>query len=562
MTEEERRAEEEAAAAEANIPEQQSPLDQFQQSNRTPPQEGQTPGQPVPPPPPPDAPEAAPMPQPYQGQAFPGLPVLIDRGQGPGGADQYTYNGAIQPTEQAAMQARAADAANPQSQAAYAQAQAQRPQPQPGDATSPEMTSIQLRAELDRHTLSRADQLELTQLQNGIARVQADAREGRVPTAQAIQIQRQLQERLRPKMITMEAANGIKRSLEIAKLNEDVMHQTMRRTQQQAYWNANPAGSSTPITDPQGRVIGQTRHGLDGHDRDIMYPREPAAPHAPTPHPVITGQSILGRQHGAGTSGSSGASGTPALPGAAQETPATPAQMEATGAHAVVANNIAAQHQGEFDRLQPNGPPVFDPLPQGVSIENAPWTLVGQQKINDAAKAADASGQTDRSRLIRQVGGALRTQNSFGNPVTTGQLTPAQQQILHGLGYYHGQFTPELDRALGRLEAPPAEQIGTLESGSGVSVRQGSPVVAPAILDAARGVRNLLGRYGTEASIPPASRADFQNHLATLRLFNWGRTQEEQNASHGGPRESPVRPTPARRPPAGSDIFGMEGLGA
>ncbi len=193
----------------------------------------------------------------YQGQAFPGLPVIVNQGEGP------SYNGQDYNTLGEAMAARAAHAASPQAQATYAAAQQARPAPQPGDAVTPEMTSIQMREQLDRTQLSPSDQLELTQIQNGIQRVQRDTREGRVPLTQAQQLIQQLEGRANPLMIRQSTANAVGQLLHRQILQEQAEHAQIIGARRNAFFAANAPGSVIEHRDSTGRSIGQSVVGVD-----------------------------------------------------------------------------------------------------------------------------------------------------------------------------------------------------------------------------------------------------------------------------------------------------------
>lgn len=536
LAEEEAAAQQEAYQGDA----QQSPFDNFPSRPYQSDQEQQQPISEIQPPPAPEQPQSAP--EPYQGQAYPGLPVIQDRGSGPGGADQFTYNGEIVPSEQAAFAARARDAANPQAQQAFQAAEEQRAQvraqAQPGEPDPSQMTSIQLRAEMDKHTLSRSDQLELTQLQNGAARIQRDAREGRLPIAEAIRIERELRARMQPMMITMQQFHALQMALDYKIKQEHLQQMSQANTQANLFTAAHAPGTTIPLRDENGRLHAQVIIDGQGRMHTVSVPREPAPARQAAPErSQITSASILQslRPHGGSSGESAGAGG-----GDLSSVP-TEAQLNAAVELHGRVDELVHQQREEQQRRTPGGPLPFDPLPPNRTPSN--WTEAGQQMLNAAALHADENSQTDRSRVIRSVAGALR------GGATTGQLTPEQQQTLHEIGYYHGEFTPALDRELGRIEKPPVETLvnrGT-DSGQNVTVRK---EVAPAVGIATRGIRNLLGQYGSLAAMPPTDRQAFQIHLATIRVFQWGRTQDEASQSRRGPNDSPAgQGRPAPTPP-------------
>lgn len=183
----------------------------------------------------------------YQGQAYPGLPVLIEGGEA-------SYGGRGYGSEEEAMAARERDAAtNIPAQQAYranmerrAALQAQ----EPGGQAASQPTSIQIRAEMDRHQLSPADQLELRQTQNGVARLQRDIREGRVPAIQGAILEARLRERMAPKMVTMSQLRGLEHAYRVQLMRESVMHQTQANAAAQHYMQANFQG---PQISPDGR---------------------------------------------------------------------------------------------------------------------------------------------------------------------------------------------------------------------------------------------------------------------------------------------------------------------
>lgn len=191
---------------------------------------------------------------------------------------------------------------------------------------------------------------------------------------------------------------------------------------------------------------------------------------------------------------------------------------------------------------QPRGPLPFD-------RENRPptaltWTENLQQGLNASIQTADRNRQTDRSETLRRIAVDMREGR------TTGQLSPEQQQHLGDIGYYHHDFTPALDRELGRMESPTRVRSGTIGGGQGStlgSTREAQGVwetqqPSPAQLIAVRGVRNLLGRYGSVERMPAMDSAAFQNHLATLRVFNWGRTEAERTQGRRGERDAEMAP--------------------
>lgn len=468
----------------------------------------------------------APTVQPYSGQAYPGMPVIQEGGEFSYGygQDRQTFG-----SEAEAMAARARDAqTNVQGQQLFrAQSEAAANAP---PATEP--TSIQLLAEMDSRQLSPAQRVELTQMQNGIARLQKDMREGRLPALQGQMLQAQLEQRMRPMMVSQSHVRGLQRVFEMQKAKEDAEYSQMLNARRNQFFAAHAPGSTIEHKDSQGNVIGHSTVGVDGRSTFTQHTpaeRAPARPAAP-PRPEINAASILQalRPHGSSSSGESsgGQGGLAAVPTDAQ----IDQQIELQGN----IHNRLSQANDEHARLQPGGTLPFDPLPPGTRLDRLPWTQAGQQLINAAAQDADATGQRDRSRLIREIGGALRRPGA-----TTGQLTPSQQQTLQGIGYYHDEFTPALDRELGRLENPPG-----VREGDGVTVTRRSTEPER---DAARTIRNLLGRHGSVNSLPPNERLQFNGALAAIRVFNWGRSQEEQQGSRRGSNDPPARQAPPRR---------------
>ncbi len=235
------------------------------------------------------------VPAAYQGQAYPGMPIIGEGGRFyAGGNNGYGGQGGNAfDTEEQAMAARAqqAQADVPAQQAFQARAQA-REGMQPED----EPTSIQIRAEMDRNSLSPADKLEMTQMQNGIARLQRDAREGRVPALQAAKLEADLRRRMAPKMYTIQQLHGLQAAYQVAHMRETVMHQTIANTRARAYDAANGMTQQSNVMGPNGRPIAVMVRNADGSSHPVAVPdtetiaanraaeRETAARHAQLQH--------------------------------------------------------------------------------------------------------------------------------------------------------------------------------------------------------------------------------------------------------------------------------------
>jgi hypothetical protein len=451
-------------------------------------------------------------------------PVIV---HGEGGPAEY--NGQLYRTADQASSARALGVHNsqtPDQQLAMQQGQQQMVAQQPPN-------SIQMQEDIDRTQLSRNEQLELTTTQNGIARLQRDARVGLIPPQQAAQMMQQLQARAQPLMIRQSQLRGMMMAQQYQAREEQMMQASAAEARRATFLAANAAGSTLEHRDADGRVFARSIVGPDGRLQTINNPEPRPTASARPERPPVTADSVLRELgHGGGRS-SSGSSGGTGMPG---ETPAppTPEEIDATierqvGTHARVADRLERQA-----RLEPGGDLPFDPIDKPE--RDWTWTETGQQRLNDAIRRADQTGQRDRSRLLRRVGDEIRSGR------TTGQLTPEQQQTLRDTGYYHGEFTPALDRELGRIESERRERVGT-------GVTQVTPPTA-AEREAARTIRNLLGRYGTMAAMQrdPNAFAQFQGQLAAIRVFNWGRNQEEQKTSRAEPNDAvPAGPRPRPR---------------
>lgn len=180
---------------------------------------------------------------------FPGLPVIMNENQASYNGRDFGPNVANSSGIQEAMAARARDAANPQAQAAFAAAERTRQvAPQPGDAVTPEMTSIQIREEMDRTTLSPADRLEMTQIQNGMARLNQDVRENRISASQAAPLRAGMRARLQP-MQQMEMTNHQATQMyHRQKAKEDAEHAALVNAGIRTHDEAVSANNGPPIS--------------------------------------------------------------------------------------------------------------------------------------------------------------------------------------------------------------------------------------------------------------------------------------------------------------------------
>jgi hypothetical protein len=205
---------------------------------------------------------------------FPGLPVIVNAGEA-------SYNGRSYGSEEQAFQARAQHAQDPRAQAAFQAQEQQRAQArqEPG-AETPEMTSIQIRQEMGRNQLSRADQIELAQTQNGIARVKRDAREGRVPMTQAQQLIQQLEGRANPLMIRQSTAVALGQLYQRQILQERAQQMQMLTSQRENYQRAtiqgpqlSPDGQWVRTASDRWQHVSEVRQPAQGRDQNQLSPQ-------------------------------------------------------------------------------------------------------------------------------------------------------------------------------------------------------------------------------------------------------------------------------------------------
>ncbi len=217
--------------------------------------------------------------QPYRGQAFPGVPIIQEGGRfyaggnnGYGGQGGNEFN-----TEAEAMAARARNAAT-DTQGQQLFQQQNEAAAAAGPATEP--TSIQLMAEMSQRQLSPAQRLEMTQMQNGIARLQRDAREGRVPALQAAQLEAQLQARLRPRMVSQQELQGMSQALHYTQLREQTTHLAINNQRARAYDAAHGLEAQSIVRDSSGRELGAMVRNPDGSSHFVQAREDPAVARA------------------------------------------------------------------------------------------------------------------------------------------------------------------------------------------------------------------------------------------------------------------------------------------
>jgi hypothetical protein len=471
-------------------------------------------------------PEASAQPA-YAGQAFPGMPIIEEGGRFyAGGQNDYGGQGGSEfNTEAEAMAAREQQAQDPRLQQMFqAREQALAQARTQGGPQQQEPTSIQIMADMARNQLSPADRLEVQQMQNGIARLQRDAREGRVPALQAAQLQADLQRRLAPKMMSMQELRAQQVVLRNTQLREASELETTINARRNQYLAANPAGSVLEHRDPQGNLLGHSVVGFDG--------RTTFRDHAPNP-PSTSGT----------RGGGSGGSGTRSTGGTADHF-----DQNYTAASRVVDNMINDTNTSEADRrllqtpegrqnaiqkevrnrlqvhqnlygenqvqqrLQPGGPMPFDPRGPDEAT-TTPQRRVELGFVDEIRQAMD-NGQTQREGRLRQLAGNF--QNVGGD---TGRLGEADQKALEQLGYYRNDFNPEVDRAI--TFAARAQPGPAVRGPDGTVMRQN--VQNPQMVEAANVMRQALLTY--RGRRPPDSnrqaQIEFDQARGRLGFSTW-----------------------------------------
>jgi hypothetical protein len=354
---------------------------------------------------------------------------------------------------------------------------------------------------------------------------------------------------------------------------EQVANETARRV---AAENAANMGLNPPkphfITGPNGQQL-QWNHGQRRY--------EELAP------PAGAG----GASGGAQGSGSRGASGRAAgasqfdpewfaraVDSIAQErdgtTPRFPTH-EAQVAEATRRAEVAAETRRQFERNEernevlrvggtvpfastmPTNPEVGPPedptrMVQRVMAEPlSPRNL--RQRLHVGIQASMTNGDTATERALREVSQALiedrsivsllngnTTQGSAAAGAVAGANTPNPEshrivRALRAVGYYHGEFTPALDR-----------EIETRASQYDRSTSLDADIDATPIADR---IRQRLVRYGRVEAMPPAVKQQYQLDMSRLGLDQRG-VPFEMNPPRTGTRVpgemTPVAPPPPR----------------
>jgi hypothetical protein len=209
-------------------------------------------------------------------------------------------------------------------------------------------------------------------------------------------------------------------------------------------------------------------------------------------------------------------------------------------------HNAAAQALNAEDlenrRLSVNGPMPFD-VPENVPPSDIAGTVQSQMQrgINSAVQRAEWRNQPDRSQALRRIARDIKNGHS------TGELSDEQQRILKDAGYYHDQFTPEIDRAIAfaarPMPGPPQRDP------SGVTVRQ--MVRNPEMTRAADNFRAILATLPpgqTEPAIGTPARQLFDQARGRLGLEWPPRAAPERTQPPVTPANAAQAP-PAATPP-------------
>lgn len=180
-----------------------------------------------------------------------------------------------------------------------------------------------------------------------------------------------------------------------------------------------------------------------------------------------------------------------------------------------IIETLQGENQAQRE-ARPEGPiPFWNPNMARPEVGPNPErpTTTARSLNNTLARTirnAELANDPQASRDFRSIAISLRDRN-----LTTGQLGPQQQERLQQIGYYDGQFTPEIDRQLSARRYGPvsersrmslADSLGASGFRQHVGVRDQSSLPPDPRTDQ---LRDLLSRYKTREAMPEQARRDF-----------------------------------------------------
>ncbi len=448
-------------------------------------------------------------------------PVIV---HGEGGPAEY--NGQMYHTADQASSARALGVRANQTPE---QQQAMQPQQDAAQQDQPP-NSIQMQEDIDRTSLSRNEQLELTTTQNGISRLQRDARVGLIPPQQAQQMMQQLQQRVQPLMIRQSQLRGMIMAQQYQQREEQMQQASRAAVNDERFRAQSGVGPITQVIG--GQTYLQNRRG----EWSVV-----AQPHQPAD----------GRSRGAGTQNdhfdTAYTAATTAVnlmlndPMVSEEDKArlrTPAGRQQAVEREVQARVDAHQRLATRDHEQrsrlPGGPIPFDPPDPGQELRRLPVRRQMEVQFRDQIAAAMEHDQRGRETQLRRLAGAWT--DAGGD---SGRLSQEDQQTLQGIGgYYRREFTPEIDREISYRARPvPGPEV---RDPSGVRIQQMMP--SP-LTDASREFREILTAHGGR---PPETNRDERRRFDELRgRLGFTVWPPPRQAAATGPAMPVVQPRPA-----------------
>jgi hypothetical protein len=186
--------------------------------------------------------------------------------------------------------------------------------------------------------------------------------------------------------------------------------------------------------------------------------------------------------------------------------------------------------------LRVNGPLPFDESP--IQPGERPTAERLGTFINFAIRNAEFSRRPQESERWRAIGVALR------DGANTGSLKPQQQEMLARLGYYHGAFTPEMDRLINQASFRGPVQQGGNQPNAAVSPEERDNPLSPGNVARAR-----LSQYGGLSQMPPHTRERVERSLRAIGLdpathpaFRMG--PQPQQAPNANNNAAPIAPPP------------------
>lgn len=180
----------------------------------------------------------------------------------------------------------------------------------------------------------------------------------------------------------------------------------------------------------------------------------------------------------------------------------------------------------EQRQLQPRGPipggmPQLETDPATGKVRS-PFARVTSDNISQSVgHGIVAAEQAHDLQASRDLRGAAVALNSGRN---TGQLNPQQQERLRQIGYYSGQFTPDVDRELSspRYDHPSREESGRSTWGDMVNPffsSQGATTQERLPPDPGlETMRRWLSQYKSRDNMPPATQREFDQLRTALVL--------------------------------------------